>query len=415
MRRALQFSGFMVLVGVVCTMVGAGCGSRQKPATSDPEPAPQPVVRTAKLLFIGDVMSHAPQVAAARTLDGYDYTETFRHFGPIFGQTDIAVANLETTLRTTPPYTGYPMFAAPAELAFGMRRAGIDIVTTANNHILDRGARGVRSTLAILDSAGIRHTGAFLDSADRRARNPLRFTAGGLNFALLAYTYGTNGIPVPKGVMVNLIDTAVIASDLAAALAPDPTLAQKPDHVIVAYHWGEEYRVQPTRAQRELAAWTRAHGADLIIGGHPHVVEPMEAHLDADSNVVGATYYSLGNFVSNQRTRRTDGGIAARITITRTDPPTSDSTGITPGAAHGMAHEAAHRTTHTDWDLGWSAGWVHIFERDGLRRYEVLPAAALDTLHSSGLDTLPAARTFLSDTRALLSADSLFREVQIKQ
>lgn len=344
-----------------------------------PGPAPRPVVSTARLVFIGDVMSHSPQVIAAKTSDGYDYTDVFRHFAPIFGQADVAVANLETTLRSEPPYTGYPSFAAPAELAFALREAGVDIVTTANNHICDKGARGIRSTLALLDSAGVRHTGVFLDSVDRHARNPLRFEAGGLRFALLAYTYGTNGLPVPEGMTVNLIDTVAIARDLAGA-RDDGT-----DCVIVSYHWGEEYRTRPTRAQRELAEWTRVLGADLIIGGHPHVVEPFDAFFDVDSTAVtGGIYYSLGNFVSNQRHRYTDGGIAADITVTCTD------------------------SLPVSYDLGWRPAWVHTFLRDGIRRYEVLSVAALDTLPEPART---AAQTFLTDTRRLLStADSVFVE-----
>ncbi len=352
-----------------------------------PVPEPEPVIDSARLVFIGDVMSHSPQVAAAQTADGYDYTEVFHRFRPIFESADIAVANLETTLRTSPPYTGYPSFAAPAELAFALRRAGIDIVTTANNHICDKGAAGIRSTLALLDSAGLRHTGAFLDSVDRHARNPLRFTAGGLRFALLAYTYGTNGLAVPNGMMVNLIDTAVIASDLAVARDMDT------DCVVVSYHWGEEYRTRPTAAQRELAAWTRARGADLIIGGHPHVVEPFEAHYNADSTeVTGATYYSLGNFVSNQRSRGTDGGTAADITVTRVTAPCADSMSL-------------YTPSPLSFDLGWHLAWVHTFWRDNRRHYTVLPAPALDTI--------PEAWTFATDTRKLLStADSVFTEIQ---
>jgi poly-gamma-glutamate synthesis protein (capsule biosynthesis protein) len=332
-----------------------------------------PGLNRARLVFIGDVMSHTPQLTAAATPGGYDFTEVFERIKPLFGNDGrdrfgrptlqtVAIANLETTLRTDPPYTGYPSFAAPAALATAMRRAGIDIATTANNHICDKGAAGIRSTLALLDSAGIRHTGAFRDSTDHRARNPLRFEAGDLSFALLAYTYGTNGLPVPRGMIVNLIDTAVIARDLAAART------SQTDVVIVSYHWGEEYRTQPTSAQRRLADWTHAHGADIVIGGHPHVVQPVE----------GATYYSLGNFVSNQRGRRTDGGIAADITVTQQDtlPPT--------------------------FDFGWQALWVHTPYRDGFRRYEVLPAAALDTLTGTA-DR--AARQFLDDTRALLGRE----------
>ncbi len=355
-----------------------GCVGRPGIETVEVTP---PVVDSARLVFVGDVMSHTPQIEAAQTADGgYDYTGVFRHYRPIFESAHVAVANLETTLRSQPPYTGYPLFAAPARLAHDLRRAGIDIVTTANNHILDKGAAGIRSTLAILDSVGIRHTGAFLDSTDRRARHPLRFSAGGLRFALLAYTYGTNGMPVPRGMIVNTIDTALIARDLdevrrnrdttgADTTGADTTAV---DVVIVSYHWGEEYRSQPTLAQRRLAEWTHARGADLVIGGHPHVVEPIELRYSADSTAVtGATYFSLGNFVSNQIRRGSDGGIAADITLVRRD------------------------SLPLLWDIGWRLAWVHTPVRNGLRRYEVLPHPRLDTLPA-------AAATFADDTRKLL-------------
>ncbi len=370
---------------IFATVAVAGCITRPGVETVE---VPPPVVDSARLIFVGDVMSHTPQVAAARTPDGgHDYTDVFRHYRPIFESAHVAIANLETTLRPRPPYTGYPSFAAPARLAHDLRRAGIDIVTTANNHICDKGAAGIRSTLAILDSAGIRHTGAFLDSADRRARHPLRFTAGGLRFALLAYTYGTNGIPVPRGMIVNLIDTTVIARDLYELHAGGDTT----DVVIVSYHWGEEYRAQPTPAQRRLADWTHSRGADLIIGGHPHVVEPFSACFGADSAIVtGGIYYSLGNFVSNQRRRGTDGGIAADITITRVTAPDADADSTALCASPPLRFH-----------LGWRLAWVNTFWLNGSRRYTVLPAPALDTI--------PEARTFAADTRRLLSsADSVF-------
>ncbi len=363
---------------MVAAVAAVGCVTRPVIETVE---VPPPVVDSARLVFVGDVMSHTPQVEAARTPDGgYDYSGVFRHFRPIFEGAHVAIANLETTLRSQPPFTGYPSFAAPAALARDLRRAGIDIVTTANNHIVDKGAAGIRSTLAILDSAGIRHTGAFLDSTDRRARNPLRFSAGGLRFALLAYTYGTNGLPVPRGMIVNTIDTALIARDLEVVRrSSDSTDADSTDAdstaidvVIVSYHWGEEYRPQPTLAQRRLAEWTHARGADLVIGGHPHVVEPIEVRYNADSTAVtGATYFSLGNFVSNQIRRHSDGGIAADITLVRRD------------------------SLPLRWDIGWRLAWVHTPVRDGVRRYEVLPHPRLDTLPA-------AAATFVSDTRKLL-------------
>jgi poly-gamma-glutamate synthesis protein (capsule biosynthesis protein) len=400
---------------------------------------PGPTTRSARLVFAGDVMSHEPQVTAARTAATrpakYDYSEVFRHFRPIFEGADVAVANLETTLRTAPPYTGYPAFAAPAELAFDLHRAGIRIVTTANNHICDKGAAGVRSTLAALDSAGLRHTGVFLDSVDRLTRHPLRFEAGGLRFALLAYTYGINGPSIPRGVILNTIDTAAIARDLALVRTGEY------DAIIISYHWGEEYKSQPIQAQRRLAEWTHAHGADIVIGSHPHVVEPIEPVWNTDSTrVVGATYYSLGNFVSNQRQRRTDGGIVADITVTRVDPPVtyyslstlhssatrySSSGGRESSIPYSLSRVLSSAAPSTSpsivywpsrslpvrrtFDFGWRLAWVDASTHDGRRRYEVMPAAALDSLPEPART---AARRFASDTRKLLLSDPAVSERQ---
>lgn len=147
--------------------------------------------------------------------------------------------------------------------------------------------------------------GRFSDSSDFRARHPLRFEAGGIRFALLNYTYGTNGLPVPSGLSVNPIDTVRIAADLAA-VEHDGV-----DCVIACMHWGNEYERRPNKVQRQLAGFLRRHGVDLIVGSHPHVVQPYEQ----DSN--GIVLYSLGNFVSNQRKRYCDGGIVATVEVTR--------------------------------------------------------------------------------------------------
>lgn len=175
----------------------------------------------------------------------------------------------------------------------------------ANNHCCDGGAAGVHTTVAELRRCGIRHTGVFTDSLDRAANNPLWLEHCGVRFALLNYTYGTNGIPVPEGVRVNLIDTVRMAADLAAAREGSP------DCIAVCIHWGNEYERQANAEQRRLARFLRRNGADLIVGSHPHVVQPFETD---SSHVV---LYSLGNFVSNQRRRYCDGGLMAEIEAVR--------------------------------------------------------------------------------------------------
>lgn len=247
-----------------------------------------------------------PQLTAARTPEGdFDFNASFDWVRERFRAADAAIVNLETTLSESGPYTGYPCFRSPAALAEALDSLGVDITVLANNHCCDGGSKGIRTTIRELDRHGIEHTGVFLDSSDFRARHPLRFEAGGIRFALLNYTYGTNGLPVPSGLSVNPIDTVRIAADLAA-VEHDGV-----DCVIACMHWGNEYERRPNKVQRQLAGFLRRHGVDLIVGSHPHVVQPYEQ----DSN--GIVLYSLGNFVSNQRKRYCDGGIVATVEVTR--------------------------------------------------------------------------------------------------
>lgn len=280
-------------------------------ATAEEVRTPLFPARHARLLFGGDVMQHMPQVTAARRADGtFDYSTSFAALKPLFAQADLVAVNLETTLTDSADYSGYPRFRSPRALAGALRDAGVDVCVLANNHCCDGGARGIRTTLAELDRCGIARTGVFADSADFRAHHPLRLETNGIHIALLNYTYGTNGLAIPTGMIVNRIDTARMAQDLRTARDGQT------DCVVVCIHWGEEYERRENPAQRRLAAFLQAHGADVIVGSHPHVVQPLRA----DSAVV--VFYSLGNLVSNQRKRYCDGGVVAEVRMTwRPDRP----------------------------------------------------------------------------------------------
>ena len=265
---------------------------------------PCPEVRRARIVAAGDLMQHMPQVTAARTPDGkYDYGESFRHVARYFRGADLAIVNLETTLSDDGPYSGYPCFRSPSQVADIMRDMQIDLVVMANNHCCDRGAQGIRSTADILDSRGLVRTGVYRDSIDYRLNNIHYLKRNGITFAVVNYTYGTNGIPVPRGMAVNMLDTVTMARDLAAI---DRSRA---DCVVAAVHWGNEYERRPNAGQHAVADFLRRHGVDLIIGSHPHVVQPFV------TGAGGITLYSLGNFVSNQRKRYCDGGIMAVIDV----------------------------------------------------------------------------------------------------
>ena len=265
----------------------------------------------ARLVFGGDLMQNIMQVRAARNnQEGvYDYSESFRFVKPLFEQADLAVVNLETTITATGNYSGFPLFRSPVELAESMRDAGIDVAVMANNHVFDGGKQGVYTTLSLLDSFGIQHTGVFTDSYDFQKNHPLYLRVNGLQFALLNYTYGTNGLPVPEGLYVNRIDSFSIIRDI------QQIDRRKTDGVIVYFHWGVEYARQPNREQRALADLCHRYGAEIVIGSHPHVVQPVSFKEEDDGTVRNVTVYSLGNLVSNQRERYQDGGIIVAIDV----------------------------------------------------------------------------------------------------
>ena len=273
---------------------------------ADTLPAVSLLSDTLRLLFVGDLMQHQGQIDAARTARGYDYSACFAYVKEVISQADFAVANLEVTLGGK-PYRGYPAFSAPDEYLTAIHDAGFNVLLTANNHCLDRGRKGLERTLRLIDSLHIPAAGTYTDIEDRRTRYPLLLEKKGFRIALLNYTYGTNGIPVPSPAVVNLIDTTVIAQDIEKARQLHP------DVLLACMHWGVEYQSLPGKKQQKLAQWLFAKGVDHIIGAHPHVVQPIEVHTDSLTRQKRLVAYSLGNFISNMSARRTDGGLMLQM------------------------------------------------------------------------------------------------------
>lgn len=273
-----------------------------------------------RLLFAGDIMQHDSQLKAAYDpqSDTYDYTTCFQYVKPLLLQADLVVANLELTLAG-PPFKGYPQFSAPDELAIALKDAGFDILVTANNHSLDRRKEGLQRTIDVLDSLELLHTGTFRDSAERALHYPLLVKKNGFTLSLLNYTYGTNGIPVSSPNMVNFIDTLAIKQDLLKAKI------QGADALIVFMHWGAEYQDYPNESQKKLARFCIDHGAKLVIGSHPHVLQPMEWNKEENYLVA----YSLGNFVSGQQSRYRDGGAMLWVELQKVSEDTTTVTQIT--------------------------------------------------------------------------------------
>ena len=267
------------------------------------------------ILFAGDIMQHDSQIASAYDplTKKYDYSSCFQYIAPLIQAADVAIGNLELTLAG-PPFKGYPQFSAPDVLAETLKASGFDALVTANNHCVDRGRKGIERTIDVLDTLAIPHTGTFKDSIIRSQTYPLVIEKKGFRLSLLNYTYGTNGIPVPSPSVVNQIDTALIHKDLIKAKK------QKTDAIIVFFHWGSEYMTEPNFQQKALAELCFKHGAKLVIGSHPHVLQPMQWRKQEDVLVA----FSLGNFVSGQRLRFRDGGAIVNVELEKVT--LSDST-----------------------------------------------------------------------------------------
>lgn len=273
-----------------------------QPGANEPgnagSPAPTPDPTRARMVAVGDLLMHLPLVTtSALPGGGFDFTPIFDHVRPWMEGADFASANLETTLAGPQwNWSGYPSFNTPPELARDLRQVGFDVVTHANNHTLDYGEEGMLNTIDALNRSGLVRTGAFRSAEERE--EIATFSAAGITIAFFAYTYGTNGIPLPYPHSVNLLDPDRIREDIRRARATAGI-----DLVTVALHFGNEYERLPTQEQRDLVDLALEAGADIVLGAHPHVLQPAEVRRVRDEHgrdVPRAVIYSMGNFISNQ-------------------------------------------------------------------------------------------------------------------
>lgn len=315
---------------MLALLVGCAAPAEEPPAeepdqpvlSEEPAEPPEPIVST--LAVCGDVMTHLPLTRDAwdETQQRYDYGRIMAAAAPYVAAADYAVANLETTMAGGPSYSGYPAFNAPDDLAASLKDVGFDLLLTANNHCMDKGNSGLRRTLDVLDEAGLAHVGT---SRTQEEYDNHCYVAdvGGISVAFLGYTYGTNGLPLPSDApyAVNLFntdylttlstpDSGKLLADLAAARALEPDL------VAVMIHWGVEYQTSSNHYQDEIAELLLENGADIVLGGHSHVPQPMELRTRADGST-GFVCYSLGNFVSTQNDRLTDLTAVLTLELTR--------------------------------------------------------------------------------------------------
>lgn len=259
-------------------------------------------------------MQHQGQLDQAKIRGGgktYDYSQCFTYIAPTVSEADYAVVNLEVPLGGGPVYRGYPCFSAPDSYAKALRDAGFDLFLTANNHCLDSGDRAARRTLTALDSLGVDHIGTYRDSLQRRELVPFIKDVNGIKIGFLNYTYGTNGIEPRDGMEVAMIDRKRITDEMKQ------TREAGAEILVVTLHWGVEYVLLQNRNQEDLARFIVDNGADLVIGGHPHVIQPMKVVRNEKEQKDVLVVYSLGNFISNMKTADTRGGALVRAVVER--------------------------------------------------------------------------------------------------
>ena len=277
----------------------------------------EPTDTTFTMAAIGDIMCHNTQYNDAYNKDtgAYDFSYVFDDISLYTKTADICVGNLETTFAGEDVgYSGYPTFNTPDSLAYELKDIGIDVLSTAGNHALDKGFDGLSRTIDVLNDADIAHTGTY--KTEEEQNTILTKYVKGIKIAFVNFTYGTNGIKITSGkeFCVNLIDNDLITKQL------DLAKSQNPDIIVACMHWGNEYKTTPNDTQKELSTFLFQNGVDIILGTHPHVLEPMEKQtvtLEDGTTKDGFVIYSLGNFISGQTAENTKTSIILNLTITK--------------------------------------------------------------------------------------------------
>ncbi len=264
---------------------------------------------------VGDIMNHDLQIYTAYdpTCDCWNYKFSFEKVKPYLEETDITIGNLETTLpgeRTM--YSGYPQFGAPDALIDALSWSGFDILTLANNHCVDKGLKGLLRTKIVVKQKGLIPLGTFTDEEYQNKNFVSFYKKNQIVFAFLNFTYGTNGLAVPYPAMVNQIDLEELRMQI------EYTKKQNPDVIILLLHYGKEYITSPNLYQKLIVQLAFKEGVDIVLGGHPHVLQPFELLKVSDkygNEKQRLVVWSLGNFISNQKKPNTDGGMIFQFKV----------------------------------------------------------------------------------------------------
>lgn len=272
---------------------------------------------TFTLTSLGDTLCHNTQYwdAYSSTTKEYDFSYVYEDISNYTLSSDLTIGSLETSFAGEDRgYSNYPTFNSPDSLATALKNIGVDIISTAGNHALDYGYSGLCRTIDILEENGLSHLGTY-KTAEEQEKILIK-NVKGVNIAFINYTYGTNGIPVPsdKPYCINLIDKDLIKKQIQVAKN------QNVDMIVACMHWGIEYQTTASLEQEDLADFLFQNGVDVILGNHPHVLEPMEKRnitLEDGTEKEVFVVYALGNLTADQRDEITRDSAILNLTITK--------------------------------------------------------------------------------------------------
>ena len=259
---------------------------------------------------VGDLMCHSTQYKYAKVSeDSFNFVPCFEYVQPWLTKPDLLLGNLETTFAgNNIPYSGYPYFNSPDDYITSLKKVGFDFLVTANNHANDTGEKGILRTIKKLEEEGFDHTGTYTSQKDR---DSIRIAdVEGIKIAILSFTYSTNGLMLTEGKpwLVNFCDSALIQKDIKASRIAGADL------VLVFYHFGNEYERMPNAYQKDLVKYAIECGADIILGSHVHVLQPLDFFVTQNATLdTGFVIYSMGNFISNQQDQYTNEGVIVNI------------------------------------------------------------------------------------------------------
>lgn len=307
-----KFAPFAVLA---CVLVFAGCHASQSAvpqyAAVEAEAEEQILKRYLVMVAAGDNLTHCIIFNRARTSDGrFDFNSSFDRIRPIIQNADIAFVNQETVMGGTQfGYTGWPLFNSPQEMGLALINAGFNVINLSHNHSMDRGQDALLGTMDFFDYHDVMYLGVFRTEKARSERRIME--KNGIRVGFLAYTFSLNGLPLPpdKPWLVALIDRDVMAREIAG-------LRPYCDILVVSMHWGDEFTHVPSAGQRALANFMAEHNVDIILGHHPHVIQPLEFIERPDGGTL-TVFYSLGDLLSHTHSRHTPNTIAGALAYIR--------------------------------------------------------------------------------------------------